>query len=203
VSSILVENKYRWLIVAIIMLGGWQLISGAYIHVKAYVAQQLLSSAWEQTLAGKKKVKPWSWADTWPIARMQVDSQGEDIIILAGDSGRNLAFGPAYRFGTAQPGEQGVSIISAHRDTHFRFLKNLKKGDEIKIQTDNGVVIFYQVTDMKVIDKDKAKINLAQLHRELILVTCYPFNTLQAGTRLRYLVYAVEKIKQNKELDHA
>ncbi len=192
-----IKNKQRLFIISIMLLGSWQIITGTYIQVKAYVAQQLLVGAWEQTLAGEKAVKPWSWADTWPIARMQVPALDKDIIILAGDSGRNLAFGPGYRFGTAQPGSNGVSIISAHRDTHFRFLKNLKRGDEIKIQTDKGKIIIYKVTGSKVVDKAKAIINQYKTTRELLLVTCYPFNSLQTGTRLRYLVYATEKNKSS------
>ncbi len=191
----LIKNKRRLFIISIMLLASWQISTGAYIQLKAYAAQQLLVFAWEQTLAGHKKVKPWSWADTWPVARMQVPALDKDMIILAGDSGRNLAFGPAYQFGTAQPGRIGVSIISAHRDTHFRFLKNLKGGDEIKIQTDKGGTIIYKVTGTQVVDKAKAHINLVTTISELVLVTCYPFNALQTETRLRYLVYAAEKNK--------
>jgi len=190
----LVKNKQRLFIISIMLVASWQIIAGSYIQVKAYVAQQLLVSAWEKTLAGEKRVKPWSWADTWPIARMQVPRHKEDIIILAGDSGRNLAFGPGYRFGTAQPGMAGISIISAHRDTHFRFLRNIKLGDEIKVQTDQGENIIYQVTRTSIIDKAKAQFDLTKTASELVLVTCYPFNTVKT-TRLRYLVYAIEKNK--------
>ncbi|VAW99089.1 LPXTG-site transpeptidase family protein [hydrothermal vent metagenome] len=191
----LIKNKQHLFIVGIVLLASWQIVTGAYIQVKAYVAQQLLVSAWEQTLSGNKKVKPWSWADTWPIARLQVPALNEDMIILAGDSGRTLAFGPGYQFGSAQPGSLGVSIISAHRDTHFRFLKNIKGGDEIKIQTDKGETLVYQVTGMQVADKAAAQIDFDTTTSELVLVTCYPFNALQTGTRLRYLVYATEKNK--------
>ena len=188
------KNKQRAIIIFVMIAASWQLVAGAYIHVKAYVAQQLLTSAWEKTLAGEDKVKPWSWSDTWPIARLQAPAYGENIIILAGDSGRNLAFAPGYRFGTAKPGTQGVSMISAHRDTHFRFLKNLKLGDELIIQTDKGKFIHYSITDTKVVNESSAKINLAKTFNELVLVTCYPFDSLNPGTDLRYLVFAKEKI---------
>lgn len=187
------KNKQRLFIIIVMIVASWQIAAGAYIHVKAYMAQQLLLSAWKKTLNGEEKVKPWSWADTWPVARMKVPVYGEDIIILAGDSGRNLAFGPGYRFGTAQPGTRGVSMISAHRDTHFKFLQNIKLGDEIEIQTDKGAEVIYIVTDTKIVDESYAKIELETREKQLVLVTCYPFNTIHPGTDFRYLVYAKEK----------
>lgn len=187
-------NMQRISIIFILLVASWQLTAGAYIHVKAYVAQQLLLSAWDKTLKGQKKVKPWSWSDTWPVARLQVPAYDEDIIILAGDSGRNLAFAPGYRFGTAKPGDKGVSLISAHRDTHFEFLKNIKLGDEIKIQTDKGNIIKYIITNTKVVNQKNTNINLSKTNKELILVTCFPFDSIQADTDLRFLAFAEEKI---------
>lgn len=179
-------------IVTIVLAAFWQIGSAGYIHAKALLAQQLLLNAWNKTLQGETRVKPWAWADTWPVARMEVPSQGKEMIILAGDSGRNLAFGPAYRFGTAKPGEQGVSLISAHRDTHFRFLKDIKKGDVITIETSTADKIFYKITGTKIVHQDYAQIEIHSLYKELVLVTCYPFNSIQAGTKLRLLVFAQE-----------
>jgi len=187
-----VKVYHRLFILLVFLTATWQLGSAAYIHVKAIVAQQLLQSAWDKTLQGEKQVKPWGWADTWPIARMQVPAYNEDMIVLAGDSGRNLAFGPAYRFGSAEPGRQGVSLISAHRDTHFRFLKDIIIGDKIKIHTDKGELIIYEVMQTEIVSKADVQIELGSRNKELILVTCYPFNNIMPDTDLRYLVYAKE-----------
>ena len=40
-----------------------------------------------------RPVKPWSWADTWPVARIIVPRIGRSAIALAGASGQALAFG--------------------------------------------------------------------------------------------------------------
>jgi hypothetical protein len=53
----------------LLVLGVWQLGEGLYIQAKAQLAQILVRSAWERTLAGERQVKPWPWADTWPVAR--------------------------------------------------------------------------------------------------------------------------------------
>ena len=53
----------------------------------------------------------------------------QDVIVLAGASGRTLAFGPGHLDGSARPGEPGNCVLSAHRDTQFAFLRRLEIGD--------------------------------------------------------------------------
>src|ERR1043166_2831899 len=81
--------------VAGLALAGVVLIGqGAYIHAKALVAQVLLERAFAQTRATGKDVKPWSWADTWPVARLEFPRIGRSAIVLNGSNGQALAFGP-------------------------------------------------------------------------------------------------------------
>src|SRR3954465_8550891 len=92
---------------------------GAYIHAKALLAQVLLERAFEKTIATGRETKPWSWADTWPVARIEVKRRHASPIGPPGSSGQALAFGPGHIERTADAGERGVSVFSAHRDTHF------------------------------------------------------------------------------------
>jgi sortase A len=98
---------------------------GAYIHAKALLAQVLLERAFAMTVATGYTTKPWSWADTWPVARIEIKRLHVGAIVLAGSSGQALAFGPGHVEQTADAGERGVTVYAAHRDTHFRFLKNV------------------------------------------------------------------------------
>ena len=115
------------LIVLLPLCGLWFMGQASYIHAKAVFAQLLLETAWTETLNGQKEVKPWPWADTWPIARLSAPALGISRIVLAGASGSSLAFGPGHLFGSSSPGEKGNVIISGHRDTHFSFLEKIKK----------------------------------------------------------------------------
>ncbi len=108
--------------------------SAAYIAVKAELAQWLLEQAWQHSDGGLHAIKPWAWADTWPTARLSLPRQHYEGIVLAGASGRNLAFGPAHVDGTAWPGEDGHVLIAAHRDTHFEVLENVAVGDVVAIE---------------------------------------------------------------------
>ena len=113
--------------------GAWQFGSGAWIYAKAQVAQLLLQHSWARTLAGDVEVRPWPWADTWPVARLRIHARALDVIVLHGDGGRSLAFGPGLAAGSAWPGRPGTTLISAHRDTHFRGLADVQPGDAIEL----------------------------------------------------------------------
>jgi sortase A len=123
------------LIVALLLATAGALLfgQGIYIHAKAMLAQVLLKRAFAETIATGHAVKPWPWADTWPDARITVKRIGASAIALAGSSGQALAFGPGHVERTADAGERGVAVYSAHRDTHFRFLKDIAIGDEIDV----------------------------------------------------------------------
>lgn len=175
----------------LLVLGGlWQVGWAGWIHAKAALAQVLLERAWDRTLAGELAVRPWPWADTHPVARLEVPALGERQIVLAGASGRTLAFGPAHLDGTAPPGSPGHAVLSGHRDTHFRFLRELRPGMVVRLQGGDGVWRDYQVTGTEVIDAREARLMPDSGRFALTLVTCYPFDTLVPGGPLRLLVHA-------------
>jgi sortase A len=122
------------LVLAMVLIGLWHTGSGAWIYMKAQLAQVLLQRAWAGTLAGQQDVKPWPWADTWPIARLVVPSLGIDQIVLEGAYGRTLAFGPGRLESHTSAREVGTMILTGHRDTHFRFLEKLQAGESILLQ---------------------------------------------------------------------
>ena len=121
------------LAVAAALAGLGLLADAGWIHAKAALAQHLLAGAWARTRDGEARARPWPWADTWPLARLSVARLGVRRLVLAGASGRTLAFGPGHHAGTALPGAPGNAVISGHRDTHFRFLGELRPGDGILI----------------------------------------------------------------------
>ena len=175
----------------LLCLGLWQFGQGAWIHAKAWLAQALIERAWSRTLAGEAMAKPWPWADTWPVARLRAPRLGVARDVLAGANGRSIAFGPGHLFGTPLPGQAGNSVVAAHRDTHFRFLRQLAAGDEFVVQMADGRRRRYRVAQSAVVDKrDLDPVRQGDGTR-LTLVTCYPFDALRAGGPLRYVVTAV------------
>jgi len=178
------------LVVALAVVGTWQLAEGAWIYVKARLAQHLLQRAWARTLDGESDVKPWPWADTWPVARLRAPGHGEDLIVLADASGRSLAFGPGLAPASVPPGAAGTTIISGHRDTHFRFLERVRPGDELVLETPGSPPVRFRVQDTEVVDSRTAVIDRAADGAGLVLVTCYPFGAVRPGGPLRWVVAA-------------
>src|SRR6201996_2909134 len=162
---------------------------GAYIHAKALVAQILLERAFTQTIATGQPTKPWSWADTWPVARIEVKRLGASAIVLAGSSGQALAFGPGHVELTPDAGERGVAVYSAHRDTHFRFLKDVAIGDEIDVTRSDGRTFRYRTDATSVVRFDASGIDPLADGYQLVLSTCWPFDALTSGPE-RYLLHA-------------
>jgi sortase A len=162
---------------------------GAYIYAKARLAQVLLERAFERTVASRRETKPWSWADTWPVARIEVKRLGAHAIVLAGSSGQALAFGPGHVERTPDAGERGVAVYSAHRDTHFAFLKNIVIGDEVEVTRSDGKQFSYRVDGTSVVRFDASGIDPFAQGYHLVLSTCWPFDALTSGPE-RYLVHA-------------
>ncbi len=161
----------------------------AYIHAKAILAQILLERAFAATIASGAQTKPWSWADTWPVARISVPRLAATTIALAGASGQALAFGPGHVEGTADPGAAGTAVFAAHRDTHFAFLRKVVAGDAITVTGNTGATHIYRVTQMTIAPWNGAAIDLAAPGSHLVLATCWPFEARTPGP-LRYLVHA-------------
>jgi sortase A len=109
--------------------------------------------------------------------------------VLAGSSGQALAFGPGHVELTPDAGERGVAVYSAHRDTHFSFLKDVAIGDEIDVTRDDGKTFRYRADASSVVRFDASGIDPLASGYELALSTCWPFDALTPGP-MRYVLHA-------------
>lgn len=167
-----------------------QIARATYIHGKASLAQALIRRAWVERATKGGSPRPWPWADTTPVARLGAPSHRVDLVILEGGSGSTLAFGPGHVTGTAMPGDHGNSVIGGHRDTHFGFLKDLRRGEVLRVEAPAGDLVDYVVTGAEVVEQDRSDLLGDFGDDRLTLVTCYPFDAIQPGGSLRYVVTA-------------
>lgn len=182
-------NKYAGYM--LLILASLLITDGLYIKLKAIVAQHLLRSSWQESVSSGSPVKPWPWADTWPVARLQVSRLGIDCIILEGESGEVLAFGPGHLSSSAEPVAEGNCALVGHRDTSFAFLEKLEKGDVIKMQNIYEDERSYQVVSTVV--KNHQELFLEETVTPwLTLITCYPFSAIDPDGNLRFVVFARE-----------
>lgn len=186
--------KHKW-VVLIFSLGFYQFSQGIYIFAKAEVAQYLIAKAWQNNLQAHEQSPPWPWADTYPVAELII--RESHWYILAGASGRNLAFAPTHVSATPLPGQYGNSVIVGHRDTQFNQLKELQQGDIIEVKTTNSRDTF-KVTSMRIAHQSQVEYlynnehytEIEDAHSTLTLITCYPFDSLVPNPTHRYIVKA-------------
>ena len=164
--------------------------ASGYIYAKAIVAQYLIEEAWKKSVQSNVKQTPWSWADTYPVAKLNISD--DSFFVLAGITGRTLAFGPGHMSSTPLPGETGNAVVAGHRDTHFAVLAEVNLGERIQVETQSGA-FEYQITDIGIVHEHDMSITSPEIGSTLTLITCYPFNAVNPNPELRYVIKAALK----------
>ena len=183
-----------WLLAAVLVTAAIFLLNSLWIPAKAVLAQVLMERAWDRVQTGEPGARPWPWADTSPVAVLEIPRLDLRQLVLEGASGRNLAFGPA----TVTPIESNDLVLSGHRDTHFRDLEGIQPGDRILLTRPGGLKQ-YRVAWLDVVDSRHQEIVLEPRHDRLTLVTCYPFDAPTAGGPLRFVVTALPDLNEGGE----
>lgn len=185
----LAEKLIAATLAAIAVCGVLLIGNGAYMKAKAELSQVLLKRSFAAGISGAGPARPWPWADFVTEAEISAPRIGQSAIVLAGASGETLAFGPAWLANTPKPGEDGTSVIAAHRDTHFRWLKDVRPGDMLEVRRHDGRLLTFRAGKGRVARWDQSGIDPHAQGRHLALATCWPFDATQRGP-LRYILDA-------------
>ena len=188
-------------VAALVLIAGICLTCRAlYLHAKAELAGILIRRAWEQSLATGKPHAPWPWADTHPVARLQIPRLGYDEMVLEGASPRNLAFGPARLFSGAKLGESGNVILAGHRTSWFKPLEGIVQDDSIQLEWfDSHRQLHqrtYSVSEIRVVDPRDVTLLAPTSQEALTLITCYPFGRSPYSPQ-RFIVRALP-VEENR-----
>jgi sortase A len=122
------------------------------------------------------------------VGRIEVPRLGLTAPVVEGTSGRALRRGVGHVEHTAFPGERGNVGLAGHRDTWFRGLKKVERGDLIRLRTPDGSFA-YAVESIRIVDPERADLLAASRQPRLTLVTCYPFHWVGPAPR-RFVVFA-------------
>jgi sortase A len=121
-------------------------------------------SAYTKALAGK----------VTPFAVLSIRRLGLEVPVFEGTDRITLNRGAGLIRGTGRPGEQGNIGISAHRDSFFRGLKDLRLGDQIELAVP-AQKFLYTVDNIEVVNASDTSVLQARGRPSLTLVTCFPF----------------------------
>jgi sortase A len=135
--------------------------------------QNQLAHQWEQQAAqlnvpGHAQLSPEDM-----LTRVVIPKINLDAIVVEGASRKDLSDGPGHMRETAMPGQPGNAVITAHRDTFFRHIYELNRGDEIIIRR-AGQSFKYEVTSKKIVMPDDLSVIRQTNDPQLTLITCYP-----------------------------
>jgi sortase A len=122
------------------------------------------------------------------IGRIEAPRVGVSVVVVEGDSASILRHAAGHIPGTALPGEPGNVGISAHRDTFFRSLRDIRQNDSINVSTLRGEYR-YLVVSTRIVMPDDVSVLDAGSDEVLTLVTCYPFYFIGPAPR-RFIVRA-------------
>lgn len=172
------------LAVGLVLIG-----KGVLIPAKAAAAQVLLDRAFARSLQTGRPTRPWPWADTAAVARIEAPRLHRRVMVLQGASGQSLAFAAAHLSQTPDAGEPGTAVYAAHRDTHFAFLGELRRGDLVQVRRIDGGSTRFRVDGAYVARADASGLDAHAAGRRLALVTCWPLDGHVHGP-LRYIVTA-------------
>lgn len=172
---------------SLLLASGLLLVQALWIPAKAELAQWLLARSWHAARTTGEAQPPWGWADTRAVALLRRADVGAEQVVLAGDSGRVLAFGPGWNERSAVPGGPGTVVISAHRDTHFAWLRNLAAGATLELEGVQGRRR-YRLQERHILDVREHALAPEAGEDQLLLVTCWPFDAAEAGGPLRLVL---------------
>lgn len=123
-----------------------------------------------------------------PLALLRISKVQLDVPVLEGTDDLTLNRGVGHILGTARPGEEGNIGIAGHRDSFFRALKDIGRGDTIELVTPRHTER-YTVDQIVLVRPDDVSVLRPRPKPSLTLVTCYPFYFIGNAPQ-RYIVQA-------------
>jgi sortase A len=130
------------------------------------------------------------------VGRIEIPRLDLSAIVFEGTSDGTLARGVGHLMGSAGPGEHGNLVLAGHRDTFFRELRGIRKGDEVTITAPGGE-FQYQVASTAVVQPDQTEVLKSDGGATLTLITCYPFRYI--GNAPERFVVRATKVERSKD----
>jgi sortase A len=109
--------------------------------------------------------------------QIQIPMINVDAPVVQGDGWEQLKKGVAQHPGSADPGQTGNVVLSAHNDVFgeiFRNLDQLHQGDEIIVYTANHAFT-YIINDVKIVSPTDVEVMAPTINPTVTLISCYPY----------------------------
>ena len=131
------------------------------------------------------------------VGRIEIPRLDLFAVVFEGTSEDTLTRGVGHLTGSAAPGQRGNLVLAGHRDTFFRELRGIRKGDNITIRSLDGK-FRYRVESTAIVDPDQTEVLQAGAEPSLTLITCFPFRYI--GNAPQRFVVRATKVANLKPL---
>ncbi len=167
--------------------------AGCYLFVfteaGTYQAYQKVRHPWgSSTPLSPHRVFPPVLLEGDFVGRLGIPRIGIDAVVLQGTGARTLRLGIGHLAGSAFPDAPGNVVLAAHRDTFFRPLRHIRRGDKIRFSSIGGSGL-YRVEWTKIVRPGNTQFLKSDGRRSLTLITCYPFYYVGSAPQ-RFIVRA-------------
>jgi LPXTG-site transpeptidase (sortase) family protein len=138
-------------------------------YATMWLRQRNLVRRWE----AQQRSPATTAAEAGQLTRITIPKLSFSAVVVEGTDRHALLLGPGHLKKTAEPGAPGNSVITAHRDTFFRHIGELKVGDSIVVER-NGRSYEYRVASRRVVKPTEVSVVQPTDDNRLTLITCYP-----------------------------
>jgi len=203
------SSKYLIVIALLLLLvGGWISTTNAFTYLRGYFlfkSEQFSNKHVEEQ--GSKQVtntEENKENELYPVAPKKGDKIGSLYIpklettlpIYHGSDEEELEKGIGHFAGSVMPGEEDNSVLSGHRDTIFRRLGEVGKGDLLVVTTTAGEFT-YKVKNVRIVEKNDRSVIVPKPTATLTVTTCYPFYYIGDAPERYILVATLTSSKLN------
>jgi sortase A len=155
----------------------------------------------EPTPVTEKPAAPIPLSEGDLVGRVSIDRLRISAIIREGVTAKTLRTSVGHIPATALPGAKGNFAIAAHRDTLFRALKDIQKGDQVTVQSGSKSYTYevlgtriVKPSNVSVLRSDGGGLETTDAENQtaprlLTMITCYPFYYVGSAPK-RFVVQA-------------
>jgi sortase A len=109
--------------------------------------------------------------------RLQIPRLNVDAPVVQGDGWEQLKKGVGQHIGSANPGQDGNVVLTAHNDVYgelFRYLDQLQPGDEVIVYTQQRQHV-YVVDRTALVEPTAVEVMASTGSPTVTLISCYPY----------------------------
>jgi sortase A len=170
--------------VALISIGSYNYFKSAYYISSLFLHNDYKSTTELKTHQSYNKITFPNYGEKF--ADLIIDKASINIPVFHGDSEEQLLKGAGHYSGSRFPGEGDNVVLAGHRNSVFKGLKDVAKGDTVTINTTYGTYV-YKISEIKITKGNDNSIVQPLGSDKLTLYTCYPFDYIGNAPN-RYVV---------------